>query len=648
MAQVLFYDNTGFSDDLPDIDLPTGTPQTTTPTAVDMSIQETDRKVKKLVNEGSRSTSNIDDWAELWVSVSSTWWRDYAKASGYTDDEPEKQKERTLPGNFGEAMPEYFLTDSRRAEIRLNFQNSLPQSARNALLSQYGLDGKLWLHDYVNIPLEAFNAIVGDSVKDALITRDKATPPCGGYNTLYSRELVCGHQGVKVIEKTGKRVIVDSQGIKLSFSDDLARAGTDTLTNMFFSSKCTVKEAFEAFAARKKLDISKLLFYNEVNVPGNKVEQQFYTADDTSKLWDTNMAVNGTVKVVNKEEEKPKEEEVPAVSESEAENSGDSGTPAAAAAAATAAATVDGPKDTGDEPRDLTLPPRSGIQMTCINDCYAISLLRALFTAPKFCSFIKDMKKPGLTAEQDDLLKYLDRISDTLYTLQNLPLPQGAGVFLGMLAKGQQGDVRTALERFVKQLDTHFFQLEYKVLSPSSETSDIKSDGIVWIDSPTETVQTVLNQWLFKDDDRQLVLPYVLPDVFVVSLQKPEDELRSSRGKNRCEFDCNVSVPQYDEEEIPNVVYDAEKDTRQVGASVKYDLVAVTMHVGMKMDKDGEIGHYVAVTRRSEATSGKVLDNIGSFSDSTWKVVAGRLKLDGPVTQGTISMCTLFYQRTGL
>ena len=656
-----YYDNNGFSDDILDVDEPTGTPEKDEqqPQLSDKDIQEIDRRVKKLVNEGSRSTDKLSDWAEKWVSVSSTWWRDYAKASGYTDEEPEKQKERTLPGNFGEAMPEYFLADDRRAEIRRKFQGKLPQSAREAVLSQGGLDGKLWLHDYVNIPLEAFKAIAGEDVA----ARSDKTLPNDGSNKLYTRVVVCGHPGVKVVSKTSQRVVVDSKGIKLTFSGKLSNTDTEPQVHMYFSSECTVAEAFEALAKRKGVDTSTLKFYNEVDVHGKTQPlRQEFAVDDKSKLWDTNMAIKGNVKVEVKGEEKPPQEAEPEAHESGAEDS-DIGTPAAPAAAAeTPEAAAAAPSKRGNKAPSPLAPGGDkgnggGERMECANDCYAISLLRALFAASKFCSSIKTLKTQRTTAAQKDLLDYLDSINAKLYTLKHLPFPRKAGDFLSLLKKGEQQYLHDAFQAFVKQLGTTVFRTFYDILTPTTRTHG-NADGITWEDNPSLSVQSVIERWLYYDPsdesgqkgdqqsgEPQVVLPYQLPDVFVVSLQKSRDQKKPSTRKNRCQFDSSITLPEYENEELPNI--DFETGKQRTTASVNYQLVAVAMHVGLTEGTQGEFGHYVVVFKRPGEERWTLLDNMGTYSTSFTAVKDKPLKLEGSVTQGTISMTTLFYERTG-
>ena len=653
---MLFYDNDGFSDELI-LDTKGETPN--------KKYIEIDEKVKRLVHEGSKSTSDAKEWATQWVAVSSTWWRDYAKASGYMDDVPEKQVERTLPGNFEMAMPEYFLTESKRAELRKKFPNSW-ESAKNALLSQKDLKDRLWLHDYVNIPLEAFKAIVGENYEKyehELVSRKEAQPPYEGNNTLYSVETVRGYPGVKVVEKTGERVIVDSQGICLTFTDESARAGIDDSTHLFFSSKCTVKVALKAFAEKRKLDINTLDFYDEVNVPGETTPvKQLYNANDGSELWNTNMGLNKQVKVAAKKGDQPKKAEA-VDSESSAEDSHGSDVPAAQAAAAPDTQTSgtkrsskddtkqkkERRKDKGDgQPNPAPTPsPKKGPELNCVNDCYAISLLRALFAANKFSDKLTPPEgNPDNYDDKNALLAYLNKVRENLYTLKNLPMPRGAGSFLKLLKRGRQCDIRDALKAFVEQSRTDVFRIRYLPPSWKSGVEPYEDDYIGFDDKPLDDIQTIINQWL-DEGGKNEVFPILLPDVLVVSLQ------HKSEDQSRRQFDCVISVPLFkDDKQDEDTKYLSGKPSSipLERVDMQYELVAVTLHVGLMEGDDGEEGHYVVVTRKPGETEWELLDNMGDTLKEkfTVRVDEGYLTLGDLDTEVIVSMCTLFYQRIGL
>lgn len=655
---MLFYDNDGFSDELI-LDTKGETPN--------KKYIEIDEKVKRLVHEGSKSTKDAKEWATQWVAVSSTWWRDYAKASGYMDDVAGKQLERTLPGNFEMAMPEYFLTESKRAELRKKFNDNLEKSIQETLLSQKDLKDRLWLHDYVNIPLEAFKAIVGENYEKyehELISRKEAQPPYEGNNTLYSVETVRGYPGVKVVEKTGERVIVDSQGICLTFTDESARAGIDDSTHLFFSSKCTVKDALKAFAEKRKLDINTLDFYDEVNVPGETTPvKQLYNANDGSELWDTNMGLNKQVKVAVKKGDQPKKAEA-VDSESSAEDSHGSDVPAAQAAAApdtqtsgTKPASKDDAKQKKERRKDEgdgkpnpspTSSPKKGPELNCENDCYAISLLRALFAANKFSDKLTPPEGTSDDRYKNALLAYLNdliHVRKDLYTLRHLPMPQiVAGPFLSLLTSGEQCDINNALDDFVEQLKTDVFRIRYLPPLWKSGVKPFKTNLVTFDDKPLDDIQTIINQWL-DEGGKNEVFPILLPDVLVVSLQ------HKSEDQSRRQFDCVISVPIFkDDKDDDETKYRSGKPSSipLVRVDVQYELVAVTLHVGITRNKKGENGHYVVVTRKPGETTWKLLDNTRDplKEEPTMIVDEGYLTLGDLHTE--VSMCTLFYQRIGL
>lgn len=248
---------------------------------------------------------------------------------------------------------------------------------------------------------------------------------------------------------------------------------------------------------------------------------------------------------------------------------------------------------------------RQGAQVATLStDCFAISLLRALFAASKFHEFIK-FPREGSTRNKS-LLEYLRSIEKDLYRLRHLPKPQTISPFLSLLARGQQVDVHDAFQELAEELDPQLFQIGFRVLCENSSSSDYSEYGIRPDENPSLTVQGVIDNWL--NSGKQSVLPFKLPKILAVFLQAPVKRRR---------FDRTIKLPAYKESDLDTQSFSSHAPDE--GECV-YNLVAVVFFTGYTKVKDGEAGHYVVVTRKPQEEKWELLDNLSDILSETTKV----------------------------
>ena len=249
---------------------------------------------------------------------------------------------------------------------------------------------------------------------------------------------------------------------------------------------------------------------------------------------------------------------------------------------------------------------RQGAQVALSsNDCYAISLLRALFAAPKFHDFIKFPREES-TNEQKVLLEYLRSIEEGLYRFRHLPKPQTIGPFLSLLAGGKQVDVFNALKVLAEELDPQLFQIAFRVVFENSSYSDFTEYGNRPDENPSLTVQGVIDNWL--NNGKQSMLPFKLPKILAVFLQAQGQEKRRR-------FDRTITLPAYKESDLDTKSFSSHAPD---DGEREYNLVAVVLFTGYTKVKDGEGGHYVVVTRKPRGEKWELLDNSSDIlSEST-------------------------------
>jgi len=278
---------------------------------------------------------------QKWVSIPADWWRKYAQAA-HIKESPQEEGvviEHTLPAKFDELQPGYFMQsdeDRKKLLADLNEPKALPRP-----LPEHGA-----IHEYVNIPLDAYRYLLAETNKEEW---DSLVKKLDQDKCIHDVVEVTGQRGVKgpkrkepdgkdTMKPTETRPIVDTARIRFTFVCERKKKGAkdgdplDSLKSAVeFPSNCKVGEAFLKWFKEneewfnnhgvtekefKKMVFRQDIVYEEFEKEEKSEEQKnkqpehneaklqrcyeysySFEKHENMLLWDTHMAVENKIRV---------------------------------------------------------------------------------------------------------------------------------------------------------------------------------------------------------------------------------------------------------------------------------------------------------------------------------------------------------------